>query len=90
MGIIRSSFGRACCCENWRAVERIWEVVVRLATFRRESRLWGAPVRDTYYQLLRFIELEDWAKSEEWGLSQRSIFSDSVLPSRDRVIAKEA
>ncbi|WP_133051008.1 hypothetical protein [Mycobacteroides abscessus] len=77
-------------CENWRAVERIWDVVRRLTTLRRDSRLWGAPVRDTHYQLLRFVELEDWAKSGEWGLSERSIFSDSVLPPKDRVFAQQA
>jgi hypothetical protein len=45
--------------ESWRVTERIWHVARRLTQLRCESLLWGAPVRDAHYNLLRFIELPD-------------------------------
>ncbi|WP_457070845.1 hypothetical protein [Mycobacteroides abscessus] len=48
-----------------RAFDRIWEVVLRLKILRRETLLWGAPIRDTYYNLLRFIDLHDLAADDD-------------------------
>jgi hypothetical protein len=45
--------------ESWRVTERIWDVARRLTQLRRESLLWGAPVRDAHYNLLQFIDLPD-------------------------------
>jgi hypothetical protein len=52
--------------ESWRVAERIWDVARRLTQMRRESLLWGAPVRDAYYNLLRFIELPDLVIDDKW------------------------
>lgn len=52
--------------ESWRVTERIWNVGRRLTELRRESLLWGAPVRDAYYNLLRFIEVADLAIDDSW------------------------
>jgi hypothetical protein len=46
--------------------ERIWHVARRLTQLRRESLLWGAPVRDAHYNLLRFIELPDLILDDRW------------------------
>jgi hypothetical protein len=53
--------------ESWRVTERIWNVARRLTELRRESLLWGAPVRDAYYNLLRFIDLPDLVLDDRWG-----------------------
>jgi hypothetical protein len=45
--------------ESWRVTERIWHVARQLAERRREVLLWGAPVRDAHYNLLRFIDLRN-------------------------------
>jgi hypothetical protein len=52
--------------ESWRVTERIWDVVRRLTQLRRDSLLWGAPVRDAYYNLLRFIDLPDLVIDDKW------------------------
>ncbi|MDV3245717.1 hypothetical protein K7Z54_23810 [Mycobacterium avium subsp. hominissuis] len=52
--------------ESWRVTERIWDVARRLTQLRRESLLWGAPVRDAYYNLLRFIDLPDLMVDDKW------------------------
>jgi hypothetical protein len=52
--------------ESWRVTERIWDVARRLTELRRESLLWGAPVRDAYYNLLRFIDLPDLVIDDRW------------------------
>lgn len=64
--------------ENWRATDRLWEVVTRLTRFRRENALWGAPVRDTYCQLLRFLDLYDLATDQDWGLRAESIRTETA------------
>lgn len=53
--------------EGWRAVDRIWDAVLKLTHLRRESLIWGAPVRDTYYNLLRFVDLPDMAATDIWA-----------------------
>ena len=53
--------------ESSRVTERIWDVARRLTQMRRESLLWGAPVRDAYYNLFRFIELPDLVIDDKWG-----------------------
>ena len=52
--------------ESWRVTERIWDVARRLTQLRRESLLWGAPARDTYFNLLRFVELPDLILDDRW------------------------
>lgn len=52
--------------ESWRVTERIWDVARRLTQRRRESLLWGAPARDAYYNLLRFIGLPDFVIGDDW------------------------
>jgi hypothetical protein len=52
--------------ESWRVTERVWDVARRLTQLRRESLLWGAPVRDADYNLLRFIELPDLVIDDKW------------------------
>ncbi|MBS4729860.1 hypothetical protein MSM1_19970 [Mycobacterium sp. SM1] len=52
--------------ESWRVTERIWDVARRLTQLRRESLLWGAPVRDAHYNLLRFIDLPDLVIDDRW------------------------
>lgn len=52
--------------ESWRVTERIWEVARRLAQLRRESLLWGTPIRDAYYNLLRFIGRPDLVIDDKW------------------------
>jgi hypothetical protein len=52
--------------ESWRVTERIWDVARRLTQLRRDSLLWGAPVRDAYYNLLRSTELPDLVIDDKW------------------------
>lgn len=41
--------------DPWRATNRVWTVMVRLTELRRDARIYGAPIRDTYYKILRLI-----------------------------------
>jgi hypothetical protein len=52
--------------ESWRVTERIWDVARRLTQLRRDSLLWGAPVRDAHYNLLRFIDVPDPVFDDSW------------------------
>lgn len=52
--------------ESWRVTERIWDVARRLTQMRRDRLLWGAPARDTYFNLLRFIDLPDLVIDDSW------------------------
>jgi hypothetical protein len=52
--------------ESWRVTESIWDVARRLTQLRRDSLLWGAPVRDAHYNLLRFIDLPDLVIDDSW------------------------
>ncbi|WP_242670165.1 hypothetical protein [Mycobacterium decipiens] len=42
--------------EPWRATNRVWTAVTHLAARRRDARIYGVPMRDTYYNILRFID----------------------------------
>lgn len=59
--------------EGWRTCDRVWEVITKLTHLRREARLWGAPVRDPYYNLLRFIDLPDLVATDIWAGRGRSV-----------------
>lgn len=51
-------------------------VARRLTELRRESWLWGAPVRDAHHNLLRFIELPDLVIDDSWddyGVRQATV-----------------
>lgn len=42
--------------DAWRATNRVWTVITHLTARRRDARIYGVPMRDTYYNILRFIE----------------------------------
>jgi hypothetical protein len=52
--------------ESWRVTERIWHVERQLTERRREVLLWGTPVRDAQYNLLRFIDLRNPVIDGNW------------------------
>lgn len=39
-----------------RATNRVWTAVTDLTARRRDARIYGVPMRDTYYNILRFID----------------------------------
>ncbi|MGY4869390.1 hypothetical protein [Mycolicibacterium elephantis] len=41
--------------DPWRATNRVWTAITHLTARRRDARVYGAPMRDTYYNILRFI-----------------------------------
>ncbi|MGW5317139.1 hypothetical protein [Nocardia thailandica] len=41
--------------DTWRATNRVWTAITHLSARRRAARVYGQPMRDTYY-ILRFIE----------------------------------
>jgi hypothetical protein len=41
--------------DPWRATNRVWTAVVHLTDRRRDARIYGVPIRDTYYNMLRLI-----------------------------------
>ncbi len=43
--------------DAWRATNRVWTVITHLTARRRDARVYGVPMRDTYYNILRFIEV---------------------------------
>lgn len=42
--------------DPWRATNRVWTAVTHLTARRRDARIYGIPMRDTYYNILRFID----------------------------------
>ncbi len=42
--------------DAWRATNRVWTAITHLTARRRDARVYGVPMRDTYYNILRFIE----------------------------------
>lgn len=41
--------------DSWRATNRVWTAIAHLTARRRDARIDGVPMRDTYYKILRFI-----------------------------------
>lgn len=48
--------------DPWRATNRVWTAITHLTALRRDARIYGVPMRDTYYNILRFIDM--WQKSQ--------------------------
>lgn len=74
--------------ESWRVTERIWDVARRLTHLRRDSLLWGAPARDTHFNLLRFVELPDLILDHRWedyGTIRLAVHHDDHPIARERV-----
>ncbi|MCT7372459.1 hypothetical protein A7R75_25985 [Mycolicibacterium llatzerense] len=42
--------------DSWRATNRVWTTISHLTARRRDARIYGVPMRDTYYSILRFIQ----------------------------------
>lgn len=42
--------------DPWRATNRVWTAITHLTARRRDARMYGTPMRDTYYNILRFID----------------------------------
>lgn len=42
--------------DPWRATNRVWTVITHLTARRRDARIYGITMRDTYYNILRFID----------------------------------
>lgn len=42
--------------DPWRATNRVWTAITHLTARRRDARIYGVPMRDTYYNILRFIQ----------------------------------
>jgi hypothetical protein len=42
--------------DSWRATNRVWTAISHLTARRRDARVYGVPMRDTYYNILRFIQ----------------------------------
>lgn len=42
--------------DPWRATNRVWTAITRVTERRRDARIYGVPMRDTYYSILRFID----------------------------------
>jgi hypothetical protein len=41
--------------DPWRATNRVWTAITHLTDRRRDARIYGVPIRDTYYNMLRLI-----------------------------------
>ena len=41
------------CC--WRATNQVWTAITHLTERRRDARIYGVPIRDAYYNMLRLI-----------------------------------
>jgi hypothetical protein len=42
--------------DPWRATNRVWTAISHVTARRRDARIYGVPMRDTYYGILRFVE----------------------------------
>lgn len=42
--------------DPWRATNRVWTAITHVTARRCEARIYGIPMRDTYYKILRFID----------------------------------
>ena len=41
--------------DPWRATNRVWTAITHFTDRRRDARIYGVPIRDTYYNMLRLI-----------------------------------
>jgi hypothetical protein len=41
--------------DPWRATNRVWTAVTHLTDRRRDARIYGVPIRDTYYTMLHLL-----------------------------------
>ena len=44
--------------DPWRAANRVWTAITHVTVRRRDARIYGIPMRDTYYNILRFIDTQ--------------------------------
>lgn len=42
--------------DPWRATNRVWTAITHVTERRRDARIYGVPMRDTFYNILRFID----------------------------------
>ncbi|OBA87031.1 hypothetical protein A5642_21180 [Mycolicibacterium mucogenicum] len=42
--------------DPWRATNRVGTAITHLTARRRDARIYGVPMRDTYYNILRFLD----------------------------------
>ncbi|WP_457125662.1 hypothetical protein [Mycobacteroides abscessus] len=42
--------------DPWRATNRVWTAIAHVTSRRRDARIYGVPMRDTYYNILRFVK----------------------------------
>lgn len=42
--------------DPWRATNRVWTAITHLTARRQDARIYGVPMRDTYYNTLRFLD----------------------------------
>lgn len=42
--------------DPWRATNRVWTAITHLTARRQDALIYGVPIRDTYYNILRFID----------------------------------
>jgi nicotinamide mononucleotide adenylyltransferase len=44
--------------DPWRATNGVWTAITHVTVRRRDARIYGIPMRDTYYNILRFIDTQ--------------------------------
>ena len=41
--------------DPWRATNRVWTAITHLTERRRDARIYGVPIRDASYNMLRLV-----------------------------------
>ena len=52
--------------DPWRATNRVWTAITHVTARRRDARIYGVPMRDTYYNILRFVKEPAKAVAKEY------------------------
>jgi hypothetical protein len=45
--------------DPWRATARVWTAITYLTARRRDARIYGTPIRDTYYNMLCLVDVQE-------------------------------